>query len=140
MVLRKHDFAALPVARSPDLDSPLQSPKLAFLVSLGMLPTQILKDRLRFNCFVPFQKLCDLWPYLLERILPRSPSPLPSCLARKFLQVPVLPRCLLIHSRFRCCCRQRLLFLDQLHESPVLPICNRSEERRVGKECRSGRS
>jgi hypothetical protein len=90
-----------------------------------MLPTQILKDRLRFDCFVPFQKFHNLWPYLLERIPFRVLHV--RCLfvwLGSFFRSRYFRAVFSSHSRFRRCCSQRLLFLDQLHESPVLPICN----------------
>ena len=84
MLLDKHDFLGQPITCSPDFDPSLQCPKLAFLISLRMFPAQILKNGFCLDCLVSLQNLQNLWPYLLERILPRSPRPLPSGLARDF--------------------------------------------------------
>ena len=120
--LWKHDFALRSGSNPPLFEPSLQGAQLTFLELSRVLATQMPEHRLRLHGRMVAQNLLHLGPHRFKRV--RSGSPLSGLphLAGHLVGPPVLPRRLLVHSRFRGRLGQRRLALCQLHQSSHLLI------------------
>ena len=120
--LGEEDFLARTLQGPPPPHPPLERPKLPVLILARLFPLQSLKQRLRFQAGVVLQKLLGPRPIPLKCIFPRLPVVHRSALARQLAQVPIPPRGLVAHPRFRRRRLQPLLSIDQSHQYPYLAV------------------
>src|SRR3954454_14526309 len=83
MLLRKENLARRPFGRSPITDPAPQCPDLPVTEPVRMRLLQMLEDRLCLQSRFGRQQFSNLFPFIRERIRPRSPVMLLSHLARQ---------------------------------------------------------
>ena len=97
MDLAEEHFLGRAVQGPPALDAALQRPHLAVGEAAGVLPLQVLQQRLGLQAGVDLQQLLQLGPDVGEGVGLRAPVVLHADLARQPVEAAVLARRLVVH-------------------------------------------